>query len=149
MPAKIAFPEGRHVYDLRAGRYLGKVREVATSLRWGRANFFLALPYAITGITVKLSSATPLPGEALEATVRLGVPATTQARHAVYVEVIDPAGQPVLWGRHVVLLNGGAGRVRIPVAYNDQPGTWRVRATELFSGRSHEATWAVRAPARP
>ena len=55
-----------------------------------------------------------------------------------------PAGTSTMWGRQPVLLAGGAGRVRIPIAYNDRPGTWRVRATDLWSGKSAEATWTIR-----
>jgi hypothetical protein len=142
--AQVTLPAARHVYDLRAQKYLGRVTQIHTRLRWGRANFFLALPYKIEGIEVRLSSRTPAPGQALSAAVRLGVPPGGQERHAVYVEAIDPQGQPAEWASQVVVLSGGSGQVRLPIAYNDAPGQWRLRVTELFSNQSAEATWAVR-----
>jgi len=62
----------------------------------------------------------------------------------VWVEVIDPGGRKPLWGQQVVLLADGSGQVQVPVAYNDMPGKWRLRATELFSGKSDEASWVVK-----
>ena len=61
----------------------------------------------------------------------------------MWTEVLDPDGNSPLWGRQAVLLQGGRGEVRIPRAFNDAPGTWRVRATELFSNQTAEATWTV------
>jgi hypothetical protein len=43
----------------------------------------------------------------------------------------------------VLVPRRGAGQVQVPVAYNDLPGRWRIRATELFSGRSAEAAWQI------
>ena len=142
--AKIRLPEPRHVYDLRAGRHLGRVTEIDARLRWGRANFYLLAAYEIQTPQVSLSSAAPAPGQTITASIRLGVPADASDRHAVWVEIIDPQGQRPLWGRQVVVLDRGAGRVQIPIAHNDLPGRWHVKATELFSNRSAEATWVVR-----
>jgi len=142
--AQVTLPAARHVYDLRARKYLGQVRQVSTRLRWGRANFFLALPYPMKGIELSLSPSTPRPGQLLTATIRLKIPPQAKERHAVFVEAIDPQGQLTAWGQQVVVLKGGSGRVRVPVAYNDPPGRWRLRATELFSHQAAEATWTVR-----
>ncbi len=144
VPAKITLPAAQHVYDLRAHKYLGEVARVDTALRWGRASFFLALPYPIKGTRVELSSAAPAAGEVLTASVRLDIPATATEKHAVWVEVTDPRGQHPLWGRQVLMLAGGAGEVQLPVAFNDLPGQWKIKATELFSGQAAEATWTVR-----
>ncbi|MGO8752658.1 MAG: beta-galactosidase trimerization domain-containing protein [Thermoguttaceae bacterium] len=142
--AKIVFPAARHVYDLRAGKYLGSVTRVDARLRWGRASFFLAIPYEIKVPQIGLSEAAPAPGRTIAASVRLDVPADVPERHAVWVEITDPQGQQPLWGQQVLVLNHGSGQVQIPVAYNDLPGLWRIRVTELFSQQSAEAAWTVR-----
>jgi hypothetical protein len=141
--AKVALPSARHVYDLRERKYLGSVTEIATRLRWGRANFFMALPYEIKGVELGLSSDRPAPGQVLSAQVRLQIPPQCAERHAVCVEITDPQGQQALWGRQVVVLSGGAGQVQVPIAHNAAPGKWTLRATELFSGKSAEAAWTV------
>ncbi|HHX42052.1 MAG TPA: hypothetical protein GX715_19015 [Armatimonadetes bacterium] len=143
VPARVTLPEPRHVYDLRAGKYLGKVDRIDTRLRWGRASFYLALPYPIRGVDLSLSQSAPAPGTTLYATVRLNIPAGARERHAACVKVFDPEGREMLWGQQVVILENGTGRVSIPIAYNDTPGKWRVRATELFSGHTAEASWTV------
>jgi hypothetical protein len=144
VPARIRLAAPLHVYDLRAGKYLGKIRHIDTELRWGRANFFAALPYRIGPPRVQLGTARPQPGQPLTVSLAVAVPAAATAQQVVYVEVIDPAGNRPFWGRQPVLLPGGKGSITLLPAFNDQPGRWTVRATELFSGRSAEASWRLR-----
>lgn len=144
VPVRVDLGSPRHVYDLRAHKYLGRVARIDTKLRWGRANFYMALPYEVRELAVGLSSRSPRPGDTLTASIRLRVPRDSEAVHAVWVQVIDPQGQQPFWGQKVVLLRRGVGEVKFPVAYNDLPGEWRVKATELFSGVWDEATWTVR-----
>ncbi len=141
--ARITVPAGYHVYDLRAGRYLGEVTQFDATLRWGRANFYALVPYRLDGLSVAVSSAAPEPGSTLTVTVTLDAPASSRAKHAVWLQVIDPEGDEPLWGRRVVLLERGSGEAQFTMAYNDTPGRWRVRATELFSGQTAEAAWTV------
>lgn len=143
-PARIELAGRRHLYDLRAGKYLGQVSSVDTRLRWGRASFFLALPYRIGPLTVALDASNPQPGQVVRATVKLGVPPQARERFAVWAEVTDPTGRTPLWGRQVVMLEGSQGQVRFKTALNDTPGTWSLRVTELFSGQSAEAKWQLR-----
>ncbi|MHB8997102.1 MAG: beta-galactosidase trimerization domain-containing protein [Armatimonadota bacterium] len=144
VPVKMTLPQPLHVYDLRAKKYLGKVNSLNTKLRWGRASFFAALPYKLGPTAVTLSPATPQAGQPLTATIRLGVPAKSTEKHAVYVEVTDPAGNKPLWGRQPLVVENGTATVQVPVAYNDLPGKWTVRATELFSQQSGQASWTVK-----
>lgn len=144
VPVKATLPQPLHVYDLRQQKYLGKVAAVDQKLRWGRANFFLALPYKIGATTVTLSPATPKAGQPLTATIKLGLPAGAQEKLAVYVEVIDPAGNKPLWGRRPLVVENGKATYEVPVAFNDQPGKWTIRATELFSRQVAEASWIVK-----
>ncbi|MGD9495501.1 MAG: hypothetical protein AB7Y46_04225, partial [Armatimonadota bacterium] len=141
--ARIGVPAGYHVYDLRAGQYLGEATQIDATLRWGRANFYAALPYRLQGLNLRLSSSAPEPGRLLTVTVGMDVPESSRARHAVWLQVVDPEGEEPLWGQRVVLLERGEGKAQFTIAHNDRPGQWRVRATELFSGQSAEATWTV------
>jgi hypothetical protein len=144
VPTRITLPSARHVYDLRAHKYLGNVSRVDTQLRWGRASFYMALPYAIGAPKVSLSAAAPSPGQAVTASVSLKVPQGATETLAAWAEVTDPRGGQPLWGQQVVLLPGGQGQVQLCAAYNDIPGTWRLRVTELFSGQTAEASWVVK-----
>ncbi|OGV75313.1 MAG: hypothetical protein A3K19_18460 [Lentisphaerae bacterium RIFOXYB12_FULL_65_16] len=142
--AKVTLPAKQHVYDLRARKYLGEVTQVDTSLRWGRANFFLALPYRIGKPDIDLSTKKPEPGQVVTATIELDIPKSSTARHAVYVDVMDPTGRTTEWGGQVVILDKGRGSVQVPVAFNAMPGKWQIKATELFSNRSADASWKVK-----
>lgn len=142
--ARITLPEPRYVYDLRQGKYLGRITEIDTSLRWGRANFFLAVPERIGDLDLQLSSAEPAPGTLLQAEVTVGGVGQSGARQAVYAEVLDPDGQPTTWGGKVLILENGRGSLSLPVAHNAVAGRWRLRVTELFSHEVAEAAWRVR-----
>ena len=75
-----------------------------------------------------------------------GLVSTRGTLPAVCVEVFTPDGnQPLqpLWGRSASVLKGGQAQVQVPVAYNDPPGQWRIKATELLSQLSVEAQWTV------
>ncbi len=141
--ASIDLPRDCHVYDLRAGKYLGKTNHVDATLRWGRANFYAALPYRLEGPQLAFSSTTPEAGTELKATVSLEAPRSSRAKHAVWVEVVAPDASAPFWGQRVLLLENGTGEVVLPIAYNDATGRWRVRATELFSGQTAEATYTI------
>ena len=143
-PARLELGEAQHVYDLRAGEYLGKVSGLNTSLRWGRARFYLASPYRAGRLKLSVSPRSPAPGDVLQASIRLEVPSSTDARHAAVVGLVGPDGKEARWARQVVLLASGRATVRIPVALNDAAGRWSLRATELFSGASDTATWKLR-----
>ena len=142
-PAQVTLAQPRHIYDLRAGKYLGQTGRVSTRLRWGRPSFYLALPYRIEGLDVALPGETSEAGQPFSASITLNVPPDAQEKFAFWVQVLDPQGQSPLWGRQVVVADGGRAQVPLQVAHNDEPGKWRVRVTELFSRASAEATWTV------
>ncbi len=142
--AVVTLPEPRYVYDLRDGKSLGKTRTVKTTLISGRANFFVALPYPIKDLKVTVSASNPQPGDSFDATVSVGVPESTDARHAVWVDVLTPAGDILPDSGRVVLLDGGVGKTSYRVAYNDPRGRWRVRARELFTGLKDETSWKLK-----
>jgi len=142
--ARVTLPRDAHVYDLRAGKYLGSTDHMNTKLRWGRASFFMALPYKIPALEVAATPRNPEPDDLVTASINLRLPRRADEKFAVWTEVVDPDGNRPLWGQQVVMLDGGAGQVQVRVAHNDAPGRWRLIATELFSGQSAEAAWTVK-----
>ena len=140
---EIRLPAKKHVYDLRARSYLGETRRVRTRVRQGRANFLAALPYAIQGLALSSDNETPEPGTALTVSIALEATGDVEATHVVHAEVFAPDGIPAPWGSRVVLLPAGKGTLSIPIAWNDTPGDWRVRVTELFSRKTAELRWKI------
>ena len=140
----VTLPEKLHVWSLRDGKGLGRETRFDTTVAEGRANFFAAAPYRIGGVKLRADSATPQPGTMLNVNVAVDVPKDAKATHVVQVEVIDPAGAVADWGKQVVLLPAGKGAVSLPMAWDEQPGTWRLRARELWTGKTDECSWKVR-----
>lgn len=141
--AKISLPKAYHIYDLRSGKYLGTSKSFETKLRWGRASFFLALPYQLKTMKVAVSAPAAKRGQPVTATISLDLPAQAKEKLTAYVQVFTPGNEQPLWGRYVKVLDGGKAQVQVPVAYNDAPGQWRIKATEPFSKLSGEASWKV------
>jgi subtilisin-like proprotein convertase family protein len=112
-------------------------------LHWGRANFFLAVPYRLGRPKLTLSPRSPARGTAVNVSIRLKIPASSPARHAVLIRLFAPDGAEARWARQVVLLENGRAAIQLPVAFNDAAGTWRLRATELFSGKEGAAKYSL------
>ncbi len=142
--ALVTLPAEQFVYDLRQGKALGKVREIRTRLTPGRANFFAAYPCEVRGLKLTVAPNAPAAGRAVEVNVALDTPAPIKGRAAVHLQVLDPNGNPRIWGNRVLILEDGVGRTAYPVAFNDMPGPWKVKAAELFSRATSEATWEVK-----
>jgi hypothetical protein len=142
--ATITLPEERYVYDLRQGTALGKTKELRTRLLPGRANFFGLFRCEIQGLKLSVSPNAPKPGQSVEVNLALDTPTPVKAKTAVYILVFDPKGQPAAWANRVVLLEDGVGRTTFPVAFNDAPGPWKVKASEIFSLKTAEGEWEVK-----
>lgn len=144
LEAAITLPKEDYVYDLRRGKFLGRTARIDTSLRWGRANFFLVSTERLGALDVRLSAPAPAPGSILQAEVELRGAGDRGTRHAVYAEVVDPGGHIAPWGGQVVLLENGQGRLSLPVPHNQTAGRWHLRVTELFSQEAADESWRSR-----
>jgi hypothetical protein len=132
-PPVAAVPAGC-VYDLIAHR-----RVTTATLPVGDGLLLARLPAPVTGVEVKFAG-TVMPGTRMPLTVR--VLGARDALVPVEIEVRDPRGQR-RW--HLFRAAAGADGLRetLPVAVNDDPGTWTVRATELCSGISAQKAFSV------
>lgn len=141
--AKVTLAEGGHVYDVRAGRYLGQVSSWQEDFVPARARLYARLPYTIGGVLVaatKLPSPTPdSVGPSLQCSVTVQCSSKAQGRHWVELRVIGPDGRVRRhYGRNLPAVAGKAATT-IPLALNDPPGTWKVLAREVISGKTGEA----------
>ena len=67
------------------------------------------------------------------------------ALHVLRVDVVDPAGARVRAYSGNVLLGGATASWRLPFALNDAVGSWRVRVTDVLTGRMVSSRIAVEA----
>jgi hypothetical protein len=131
----VLFPDTRDTYDVRAGKYLGRVKQAAVPLQAFGAALFARCDYQITGLTI--TSADAARGATVPLAVKLtwkGAPASTGiGRHVVRLEIIAPDGKPSYFYTQNVNTKDGAWQGEIHTAFSDQSGTWTVKAREILS----------------
>ena len=132
-PVTIRFPDTRHVYDVRAGRYLGLIDSLTTEISY-EAHLYARLPYRVEAVAVEAPAQADRAGPT---TVRMGLRTSGDAPgpgHAFDVRVLAPGGEEMAWYARQTAAVNGAAEVGIPWALNDAPGTYTVVVREAASG---------------
>ena len=125
----VQFPRETHLYDVRAGEYLGRRDTLETELTPGIAKLYALLPEKVTRVRVKAPSRAR-PGESVS--VGLSVASGgARADRVLHVEVVGPDGVTRTPYARTLLADGGEIEFRIPFALNDPPGSWRVTARDV------------------
>ncbi len=143
-PVTIGLSREAHVYDVRAGRYLGRVHELKTEIRPGVAKLYALLPYAVSGVGGAVTGPVS-PGEAVRYEVGVEIAAGTPVTHCLRVEVVDPQGTARECYAANVLAPQGSARGEFVTALNDPPGKWTVRLRDVASGAAGQMTFELRA----
>ncbi len=140
-PLRLSLPGRFHVHDLLGGKMLGETDRLELTLD------------GVTPTILAIAPA-PLPEPALSAPselrqgetgmLRIGWEgASPAALHVVHLEVTDPAGRLLRHYSGNLLARGPFVTHSLPLALNDPIGTWRVRATDVISGRALDAAIEV------
>ena len=130
----MTLPGESYIYDVRAGKALGKRKQLTIPLD----------PFEPTVLSV---SPIPLPALALSAPSRLrrgqsgqvGLSfsgSTPAAAHVFHMDVVDPAGKIVPHYSGNVLAPGGRADRLLPLALSDQVGNWTIRVKDLLTGQT-------------
>lgn len=140
-PAQIHFGKTAHIYDVRAGRYLGRAGSCDVMLQPGRAKLFGLMPYRVTALKLDVA-ATVQQGEA--ASFRASVQADGErSLHVLRMTVLDPAGRAVRhYARNVKAVKGVFDGKWTP-ALNDAPGVWQIVVRDVISGQTTRASIEV------
>lgn len=137
---KVKFPGAAHVYDVRRQEYLGYSDESAVSTDSGPAIFAL-LPEAVSRITLNMPSRVARGEEAVfSGSVRAG---RNPLNTVVHVSVFNPEGVAADAYEQNVKVKNGQIAGSFTTALNDEPGRWKIVATEVFSGMSYEREFQV------
>jgi len=144
--AEIGLGQPAHLYDVRKGKYVGQASRFAAGLPVGSGALFAALPYKVEALRV---SATPARCGG-EVAVRTEIAASNDEPkyHVLFMRVHGPDGRERTHYSRPVVLDGQAARARIPLALNDDVGTWRVRIRDVISGEEGECQVAVSSMSR-
>ncbi|HEV2099453.1 MAG TPA: beta-galactosidase [Stellaceae bacterium] len=139
--AVLTLPHPYEVYDLLARRALGRRSRVRVDVS--------SMEPVILAFTEKplgaLSIAGPSRGRAGRTATFLISPdgASAAATDVIHVEIADPAGKVVPYYSGNLLARGGAVPYPLPLAVNDKPGTWTIRARDRLGGADATARLLV------
>jgi hypothetical protein len=139
--AVVRLPQERFVYDLKRGEQLGRQAEFRVKLTPSRAQFFALSPEPLGVVTLEPQAQSIAPGGVQQVRV---TSALRDGQQAVKIEVALPDGSTADWVDPVVVTDRGGATVDVPVALNDPAGTWTLSATDVYSGETATAEFAVR-----
>ncbi|MET0387713.1 MAG: beta-galactosidase trimerization domain-containing protein, partial [Polyangiales bacterium] len=135
---QLRFDTARETYDVRAGKYLGKLARVPLPLRASEAALYARLDQRITRL--QLSATAAKRGEPLTAKLKLSATGPV-GRHVIHVHVVRPDGTAErLYQRNVVVTDAGGGTLTLHTALSDPPGRWKIQARDVISGLRAETT---------
>lgn len=132
--AVVHLPKRGHVYDIRAGKYLGHTDRVDVTLTEGDAHVLAVLPRKASNLSLDVDRPRVAPGQ----TLRYNITVDSSARSIAHVTVTGPDGQPRPAYTANVETSGA-----IPLALNDAPGAWRINARDVATGLTTSATFQV------
>lgn len=127
----VTLPAKKHVYDLREGIYRGEVDSFPARKLGNRATWLVISDHALSSPVAKARGAPWKRGtrEALDVSFP-----DRDATRAVKLEVLYPDGSHAEWLDRVLIVPAGGAQVVLPIAYNDPPGEWTLRASDLYTG---------------
>ena len=135
--ATIRFSRRAHVYDVRAGTYIGETEAVNTELTPGMAKLYALLPYEVTRIGVAAPKEAR-PGDALAWRSKVHA-AGGVGHHVLRLRVFGPDGQErPYYAANCLARVGEAGGV-LHFALDDPPGTWKLLVRDVATGVSGSA----------
>ena len=141
-PLKVRLPAESWVYDVRAGRPHGRLREIAVPLDPFEPAIFAISATALPELRV---TAPQRLARGETATVRLALgTATPAAAHILHMEAIGPDGKAVPHYSGNLQAPGGRATWHLPLAWNDAAGTWTIRVRDMLSGHAASVSIAVR-----
>ena len=132
-----------HLYDVRAGRYLGYSATVPLEFEPCQAHVLALLPYQVTGIALTGLEPTFEQGDTLTFTAAVQTSTGRAEDHVVRVEVRGPDEKLVSCYTRNVLAAGGKATYTIPLALNATPGAWHLEVTDAVSKVARSAQFLV------
>jgi glycosyl hydrolase family 42 (putative beta-galactosidase) len=141
-PAEVSveWPAVRNTYDVRGREDLGAIRTRKATLDPWRPLIFTRSEQPIPKLNLAVAREDS-PGRALRVTLTSEGAAPEGTLRVIRLEIETPAGKAYdLYSRNV-LVRATPHTERVPLAYNDPEGRWRVRAHDLITGQPLEATF--------
>ncbi|HRU05987.1 MAG TPA: beta-galactosidase trimerization domain-containing protein, partial [Candidatus Brocadiia bacterium] len=141
VPVKVDMGTEGHIYDVRAGKYLGKGRRADIVMTPAIGQVLAVLPYRVDRVEVTAGDVER--GETVTAQVNIKAQGD-MGRHVVMARFVAPDGKETPYYRTKAVLEKGSGSITISTALNDAPGAWTVHATDVASGITGKATFTLK-----
>jgi hypothetical protein len=140
----LQFPHAGVIYDVRSGSCLGRTDRIEVEIRKGRAKLYALVKDKITGLHVNLAGEIHAPGEVVRITAEL-IPAGIT--DALSIDILNPSGEHLPYLTQTAVANGPV-TFTIPLALNQQPGTYKAVLRDVIAGVTVERTLMVGEPAK-
>ena len=134
-PCRIGFDRTSHLYDVRRGRYLGRVDSVETVMSH-TAHVYAMLPYRVRDVKVEPHTRICRGGEpiSVEISIDAGEAETRAMRHCVRLRIIGPGENEVSHYAKNIMTEGGECTATMQFALNDPPGEYRFVGRDVLTG---------------
>ena len=142
LKARVHWPEPGEIYDVRAGKHLGRQGETDINLAVREPQLLAWLPYRIGKLSVA-GPETARPGEGVQVEIALQ---DVKGPHVVCLDVFGPDGKRRVYFRRRLFLKDGRGQAAFPLALNAAAGDWRIRAREVIGGQVVWHNFRIAAP---
>ncbi len=123
-----------HVYDVRAGKYLGETDRIDVALTTGTARLYAVLPYRVRGVSVE-APAEARAGRVLSVGARVEAGDAPVGNHVVHIELTRDGERAIKPYARNVVTTGGAATVDFPLPLNAPAGQWLLTVTDVISGK--------------
>ena len=146
-PYKFRVPSKRHIYDMRAGKYLGHTDQIRVKFdpfkRYLNALYAL-LPYKVEDVNLELDAPEAERGKTLRFSVNTLPAESTKARHVISFRLLNPSGEQVKYYGYCLETKDGTARGRVDFALNDPTGTWTIKVKDAATSVGSEATFVLK-----
>ncbi len=132
-PVSIRFSRKSHLYDVRAGKYLGFTDKVDTVISY-EAHLYAMLPYEVASVDISAPDRVARGGSTA---LKLNVSPAKRikpALHMLRLEVIGPSGEQLPWYARNITAENGQAEHEIQWALNEKPGKYTLQARDIASG---------------
>ena len=143
-PVTVAAAEVAHVYDVRAGRYVGNRDRFECNLPLGGAGLFAMLPYRVEAVDITAPT-NAVCGSDIQVACSIRASGAT-GDHVIRLDLRRPDGAAAeAYSLNLLALKGKVQAV-IQFALNDEPGTWTLVARDIVSGVKAERSVRLAQP---
>ncbi len=128
----IRFDRRAHVYDVRAGKYLGQTDTLQTEMTGGLATLYALLPYKVDQVGVAAAKECRA-GESLAWQAKVHA-AGGVGNHVLRLQVFGPDGKERPYYAKNLSANGGEASGAVHLALDDPAGVWKLVVKDVATG---------------